>query len=266
MLMGIGGLGWIGGEDRHRVLEESQYLDQPHDTRGASDSQARRILASAVLLFVVSKFCHHSWYCISKTKRHSFVLAARNQHMLDLSSISAPADCKLCSLWENRSQVVLPDAMVNTDDPFVTMAIGEAPGAQEDKQGIPFVGSSGKELRRKLDTLLGTVVITNTVKCRPPDNRDPRANEKQACKPFLLKEIETIRPDLIVLVGRHALNEFLNEKETGSITRCSGKVFNDLYVPVIHPASILYSASNRPLWDASWEAIKEAIEAKLSSD
>ena len=184
--------------------------------------------------------------------------------MIDLSSQSAPSDCRLCPLHTQRTQVVHPDVLLNTPDPVVIVAIGEAPGAKEDEQGKPFVGASGKILREQLSALPGTVVITNTVKCRPPGNRDPHVGEKEACRPFLRSELATVKPDLIVLVGRHAMNEFLDEKQTGNVSKCSGKLVADRFVPIIHPASTLYNAKNRPLWDRSWEAINSIIDDKLA--
>ena len=103
---------------------------------------------------------------------------------------SAPIDCQKCELHLKRTQIVYPDVFLNSNDKITTMVIGEAPGAKEDEQGKPFVGASGKILRKELRRLPGQVIITNTVKCRPPENRNPRSAEKKACNEFLEMELD----------------------------------------------------------------------------
>lgn len=179
---------------------------------------------------------------------------------------TAPPTCTLCTLAEGRTQVVYPDVFTNTDDPFTVMVVGEAPGANEDKKGVPFVGASGKILREELLNLPGTVVITNVVKCRPPDNRDPHVAEKKACRPFLDEEVKHYNPDLILLVGRHAASSFLG-KQVGSFTQASGQLFEGRLMPLIHPAATMYNRKkNRPVWDQSWEAVWTIVNDKVGKE
>lgn len=128
------------------------------------------------------------------------------------------------------------------------MFVGEAPGAQEDKEGRPFVGASGKFL----DEMLGTiglrrddVFVTNIVKFRPPDNRDPNQEEINVCLPYLLAQIKIIQPELIVFLGRHSMNVFLPELK---ISQAHGRVYKRsqmVFLPLYHPAAALYNGSMR---------------------
>lgn len=128
------------------------------------------------------------------------------------------------------------------------MFIGEAPGSQEDKLGRPFVGASGKFLDEMLDTIglrRDDVFVTNIVKFRPPDNRDPSKEEIEICLPFLLSQIKTIQPKLIVFLGRHSMNVFLPELK---ISEAHGKVYKRsgmVFLPLYHPAAALYNGSMR---------------------
>jgi DNA polymerase len=127
------------------------------------------------------------------------------------------------------------------------MIVGEAPGFNEDMQGKPFVGAAGK----LLDTLLaqigldrGTVYITNVLKCRPPQNRDPMPNEVEACSLFLQRQLEWIRPKVVLVLGRHALERLL--PGYGPISRVHGTLVDRgeiAYVPLYHPAAALHNGS-----------------------
>lgn len=126
--------------------------------------------------------------------------------------------------------------------------IGEAPGAQEDKAGIPFVGASGKFLDEMLETIglrRDDVFVTNIVKFRPPDNRDPSKEEIDICLPYLLSQIKVIQPSLIIFLGRHSMNVFLPELKIseahGRVYKRSGMVF----LPLYHPAAALYNGGMR---------------------
>ncbi|MEE9276786.1 MAG: uracil-DNA glycosylase, partial [Dehalococcoidia bacterium] len=148
------------------------------------------------------------------------------------------AACTACRLAQGRTQTVPGDGDPNAE----LMFIGEAPGFNEDRQGHPFVGQAG----RLLDQLLGEigltradVFVTNEVKCRPPNNRDPEADEMTACEPFLTEQIQGIRPKLIVTLGRFAMQRFL---PGAAISRVHGKPVNAagrLIYPVYHPAAAL---------------------------
>jgi DNA polymerase len=126
--------------------------------------------------------------------------------------------------------------------------IGEAPGKNEDLQGEPFVGAAGKFLNEMLETIgmeRKDIYITNIVKYRPPGNRDPEPEEKEAFMPYLHRQIEVIRPKLIVFLGRHSMNVFLPElrisQAHGRPVRKGGQV----YLPLFHPAAALYNGGMR---------------------
>lgn len=126
--------------------------------------------------------------------------------------------------------------------------VGEAPGAQEDKLGRPFVGASGKFLDEMLSTIglrRDDVFVTNIVKFRPPANRDPSQEEIDICLPYLLSQIKIIQPKLIIFLGRHSMNVFLPELK---ISEAHGKVYKRsgmVFLPLYHPAAALYNGSMR---------------------
>jgi uracil-DNA glycosylase family 4 len=126
--------------------------------------------------------------------------------------------------------------------------IGEAPGKNEDLQGIPFVGAAGKFLNEMLEMIGLTredVYITNIVKYRPPNNRDPLPEEKEAFLPYLESQLEIIQPKLVITLGRHSLNCFLPELQ---ISKCHGQPVRyrgRVYLPLFHPAAALYNGSMR---------------------
>ena len=144
------------------------------------------------------------------------------------------------------------------------MVIGEAPGAMEDKVGKPFVGRSGQLLRQQLREVPGTIIITNTVKCRPPKNRDPRKAEKQACYKYLQQELVYYNPDLVILVGRHASQTFLHKTVLANFTLNSGTLYKGKFIPIIHPASLLYNPKNKDVWEQGWAKIHAIIQEKLA--
>ena len=129
--------------------------------------------------------------------------------------------CNNCSLAQSRTNIVFSDGIPNSK----LMLIGEAPGYNEDKQGKPFVGKAG-QLLDKIFASVGlsrkeNIYICNTIKCRPPENRDPLPEEKEACRAFLDAQIEILKPRIILLCGKVALNSMLNT--TTGITRVRGK-------------------------------------------
>lgn len=157
-----------------------------------------------------------------------------------LDALEAVAhDCVACSLAEGRTQVVFGAGSSAAD----VLIVGEAPGQQEDEQGIPFVGRSGQ----LLITLLGEiglqredVYITNVAKCRPPGNRDPRPDEIDACKGYLKRQIELIDPTVVITLGNFSTKLLL--KTTTGITRMRGRAYEwwgRFLVPTFHPAAAL---------------------------
>ncbi len=153
--------------------------------------------------------------------------------------------CQGCPLAEGRTNVVFGDGNPEAR----VMFIGEAPGKNEDLQGIPFVGAAGKYL----DELLGfaglkreEVYIANILKCRPPSNRDPRPEEIQLCTPYLREQTRTIDPEVIVTLGNFA-TKFVLKTDRG-ITRLHGQLHQAgkfKVFPVFHPAAALYDSSKK---------------------
>lgn len=154
--------------------------------------------------------------------------------------------CIKCPLHKTRTNIVFGEGDENAEVLFV----GEAPGENEDKKGIPFCGAAGKFLDEMLGRIglnRGDVYITNTLKCRPPGNRDPEDIEKESCKPFLDKQFEIISPLLIVCLGRHSTATFL--PGAGGITNLHGKPVKrpngQVYLPLYHPAAALHNGGLR---------------------
>lgn len=150
-------------------------------------------------------------------------------------------------------QLVMGDGNPDADIVF----IGEAPGKKEDEQGLPFVGASGKFLNEMLAAAgleRGDVYITNIVKYRPPENREPSSTEKQAFWPYLAEQLEIINPKAIVTLGRHSMEFFLPDAKISevhghavqkAITHHDGSQDEWLIVPLYHPAAALYNGSLR---------------------
>ena len=160
--------------------------------------------------------------------------------------------CTLCGLSETRTRVVFSDG---TPDARL-MVVGEAPGANEDETGLPFVGAAGKFL----DLLLATVdlsreesvYICNVLKCRPPGNRNPKPDEIEACSPYLRKQIELVRPRAILAVGSFSA-QLLTGRDKTALGRLRGEVHSYQGVPLVvtyHPAALLRNANwTRAFWD-----------------
>jgi DNA polymerase len=147
--------------------------------------------------------------------------------------------CQQCGLAENRTQVVFADGTAEAD----IFVIGEAPGAREDEQGLPFVGKAGELLRggfEKVGLDKGQIYITNTVKCRPPDNRDPRAAELSSCRSYLDRQLDLVDPSVVLALGSFAIEYCLGEGTRVGASRGTVHEWNgrDL-VTSYHPAYIL---------------------------
>ncbi len=160
------------------------------------------------------------------------------------------ADCKRCDLCEGRTQVVNSVG----DHSARLMIVGEAPGADEDLKGEPFVGRAGKLLTKILEAIelkREDVFIGNINRCRPPDNRQPTVEESAICKPFLLREIEAVKPDVIVVLGNTATKNLLDTKI--GITKLRGEFaeyFGTKVMPTFHPAYLLRDPrKKREVWE-----------------
>ena len=163
-------------------------------------------------------------------------------------------ECKKCRLCTNRTNIVLGEGNINAK----IMFIGEGPGADEDKQGVPFVGKAG-QLMNKAFQALGInreeIYIANIVKCRPPSNRVPEEDEAQACLNYLRNQVVLIKPEIIVLLGSTALKTILG-KEYG-ITAVRGKWMEKngiKYMPTWHPAALLRDENKKIEF---WQDLKE---------
>jgi uracil-DNA glycosylase family 4 len=162
------------------------------------------------------------------------------QRQLDQIKAEIEANGVTPGLKATATQLVFGTGNPDADIVF----IGEAPGKNEDLQGEPFVGAAGKFLNEMLASIgleRKDIYITNIVKYRPPDNRDPEPEEKEAFMPYLKRQIEVIRPKLVVFLGRHSMNVFLPElrisQAHGKPVRKGGQV----YLPLFHPAAALYN-------------------------
>lgn len=172
--------------------------------------------------------------------------------------------CKKCPLHEGRTNVVFGSGNPDAD----VMIIGEAPGKNEDEQGCPFVGKAGAyldELLAMAGLLRDEVFIANVLKCRPPSNRDPKAEEILACSPFLRDQTALIKPKLIITLGNFATH-FILKTEVG-ISELQGKPVHlgkFTVLPVFHPASAIYDPTKKHLLHSSFSQIpllmKDTIE------
>ncbi len=167
------------------------------------------------------------------------------------------SSCKLCGLSQQRTQTVFGVGNQQAD----WMLIGEAPGAEEDQQGEPFVGRAGQLLNRML-TAIGLqrqqVYIANIVKCRPPDNRDPHVDEIRACSAYLKRQIELVRPRVILVLGRVAAHSLLGTDEALGRLRGAPHIYEDTGIPIIvtyHPAYLLRKPVDKR---KSWEDLRLA--------
>jgi DNA polymerase len=166
--------------------------------------------------------------------------------------------CKLAGL--GRTQVVF-----GTGNPHATiMFVGEAPGFHEDRQGEPFVGAAGKlltELLQSAGLSRSEVYIANVIKCRPPNNRDPEPDEVDTCKPFLLQQIELIKPKVVCTLGNFATQTLLGKKV--GITKVRGQAFrqdNFVVFPLLHPAASLHQGSLQEPLREDFRKLKDFLD------
>jgi uracil-DNA glycosylase family 4 len=173
--------------------------------------------------------------------------------------------CRSCDLRGTCVQVVPGAGSENSEIVF----IGEAPGAEEDKQGLPFVGAAGKFLNQMLEAIdlkREDVFIANILKCRPPGNRDPLPEEVAACWPWLLEQIRSIKPKLIVLLGRHAMERFLPNQKISQIHGTAVRrelegVGKQVFYVLYHPAAALYQGSLREVLLSDFKKIPKVLKA-----
>ena len=201
-----------------------------------------------------------SWY----TKKSTQNISSENNDLTSLDEVVKK--CKKCNLHKTRKNTVFGEGDPDSD----IMIIGEAPGREEDEVGRPFIGRAGKLLNEFLKSIglnRDLVFIVNTIKCRPPENRDPETVEINACSDYLDQQINIIKPKVLVLLGKIAANRLLGEDIPMSELRLK-KFFIDKYdIPIIvfyHPAYILRSPSQKKkVWD-DLQYLKGIIDSNVS--
>ncbi len=178
-------------------------------------------------------------------------------------------DCRRCRLWKYAKNSVPGEGSLDAS----LMLVGEAPGNREDIMGRPFVGSAGKFLD-KLLTSIGfkreDVYISNIVKHRPPENREPKADEIAACTPYLDRQIQIIEPEVIATLGRHSTRYILSKVniDIDGLTAVRGRIYKEVLlglqvkiIPTFHPAAVLYNPAYRSYLEEDFMKIKAELEA-----
>ena len=180
-----------------------------------------------------------------------------------MSELSQLADqirvCKRCDLAKGRTNAVPGDGPENAE----IMMIGEGPGFHEDRQGKPFVGAAGNlldELLKDINLDRSKIFITNVVKCRPPQNRDPLPDEMEACKSYLDRQIELLKPKIIITISRFAMARWFPDKKIGEIHGKPKKFGNLVVLPMYHPAAALHQGSLKPVLKEDFGKIPQILK------
>ncbi|MCK5609819.1 uracil-DNA glycosylase [Candidatus Pacearchaeota archaeon] len=176
---------------------------------------------------------------------------------------------KETEIYKNCKNIVYGRGNLKADILFV----GEAPGKKEDEHGLPFVGAAGKNLDKMLNSVglgIDEIYITNILKCRPPENRNPKSEEIEAHAPYLIKQIKELNPKVVCTLGNFATKFFLAHgdiqkmKKIVGITELHGRVVEmDFFgvkiklIPLFHPAAIIYNRKLLPLWENDMEVVKK---------
>jgi DNA polymerase len=167
--------------------------------------------------------------------------------------------CTKCDLAKARTNAVPGEGPANAD----IMFIGEAPGFHEDRQGRPFVGAAGQYLEELL-ALIGMkreqVYIGNVIKCRPPQNRDPEPAEMDACKPYLDKQIELIKPKVIITISRFAMARWFSDRKISEIHGKPKKFGNLVVLPMYHPAAALHQPSLKRVLEEDFKRVPQILK------
>ena len=171
--------------------------------------------------------------------------------------------CTLCDLAKGRTNAVPGEGPENSQ----VMFIGEAPGFHEDREGRPFVGAAGKyldELLALIDMKREQVYICNVIKCRPPQNRDPLPEEMAACRPYIDKQLELIKPKVVITISRFAMGRWFPEKKISEI-HGKPKKFGDLVVlPMYHPAAALHQPSLKRVLEEDFKRVPQILKEMAS--
>ena len=167
--------------------------------------------------------------------------------------------CQKCMLSQGRTNAVPGEGSLEAE----LMFVGEAPGRDEDLQGRPFVGRAGQLLTKIIGAMKFNredVYITNVVKCRPPNNRNPNKEEIEACKDYLLEQIEMIKPRAIVALGKVATDFFVHSSLGMTALRGNFHEFNDIQVmPTFHPSYLIRNEGNKSIKKMVWEDMKKVM-------
>lgn len=173
-------------------------------------------------------------------------------------------DCRRCKLWKGRKHIVFGQGNLRAELIF----IGEGPGADEDEQGLPFVGRAGQLLNKMLQLVQikrEDVYICNVVKCRPPGNRTPESDEIAACSPFLFRQIDAIRPRIICCLGAPAARTVLGIKE--GITKVHGQFFDyrgAKAMATVHPAYVLRNPREEVILRDDFAKIRDFLKSPIN--
>jgi uracil-DNA glycosylase family 4 len=168
------------------------------------------------------------------------------------------SECTRCLLHRARTKAVPGEGPANAE----LMFIGEAPGFHEDQQGRPFVGAAGQyleELLRMIGFKRTQVFIANVIKCRPPGNREPQPEEIEACKPYLDRQLELIRPRFVVTLGRFSMARAFPTARISSVHGQPRKIDGVIYYPMYHPAAALHQPSLRSVLEEDMRRIPELL-------
>lgn len=188
-----------------------------------------------------------------------FVSSSSSKDTSFLSLEERILKCQKCPLSQGRTNAVPGEGSLETE----LMFIGEAPGRDEDVQGRPFVGKAGQLLTKIIGAMKFNredVYITNVVKCRPPNNRNPNKEEIETCQDYLLEQIEMIKPKAIVALGRVATDFFVHSSQGMTTLRGNFHEFDDIQVmPTFHPSYIIRNEGNKSIKKMVWEDMKKVM-------
>tara|TARA_B100001123_G_scaffold117278_1_gene136511 strand:- start:840 stop:1442 length:603 start_codon:yes stop_codon:yes gene_type:complete len=186
--------------------------------------------------------------------------------MLDLQQVASRIhNCFDCDLSQSRTKAVPGEGPEDAD----LMFIGEGPGFNEDQQSRPFVGAAGQyleELLAKININRNSVFITNMVKCRPPNNRDPFPGEIEACSKYIDEQIRLVRPKVIVTLGRHSLGKFLPGETIGKVHGKPKQIGNLIVYPIYHPAAALRRHSLRIVLENDFQLIPSLVRGDIENE
>lgn len=185
--------------------------------------------------------------------------AEDQKHSILLSLQEKILRCTRCSLSAGRKNAVPGEGSFDTE----LMFVGEAPGADEDIQGRPFVGKAGQLLTKIIEAMKfrrNEVYITNVIKCRPPNNRTPVREEIERCKPYLLAQLEAIQPKVIVSLGKVATDFFIPSAAAMSILRGNFREYGRIQVmPTFHPSYLIRNEGDKKIKKLVWDDMKKVM-------